>query len=149
MGGVGGFERGCWTCLGENGLVVLALLGVRLETQSFGPRPGREFCLHAHYVIGQDQDNCRIGTGPNQGREPPLLWSVEFVKEVVHVESNDTEPLGFLWWRRPNPGPLRLQRSRRYFVCHRSYRACRRGAISHAIGAARIRLATTTMGIQK
>ena len=106
-------------------------------------------CLHAHYVIGQDQDNCRIGTGPNQGREPPLLWSVEFVKEVVHVESNDTEPLGFLWWRRPNPGPLRLQRSRRYFVCHRSYRACRRGAISHAIGAARIRLATTTVGIQK
>ena len=35
-----------------------------------------------------------------------------------------------------------------YFVCHRSYRACRRGAISHAIGAARIRLATTTTGIQ-
>ena len=53
-------------------------------------------CLHAHYVIGQDQDNRRIGTRPNQGREPPLFWSVEFMKKVVHVESNDTAPLGFL-----------------------------------------------------
>jgi hypothetical protein len=48
-------------------------------------------CLHAHYVIGQDQDNRRIGTRPNQGREPPLFRSVEFMKEVIHVESNDTE----------------------------------------------------------
>ena len=53
-------------------------------------------CLHAHYVIGQDQDNRRIGTRPNQGREPPLFWSVEFMKEVIHVQSNDTAPLGFL-----------------------------------------------------
>ena len=43
-------------------------------------------------VMGQDQDNRRKGTRPNQGREPPLLWSVEFIKEVVHVESNDTAP---------------------------------------------------------
>ena len=50
-------------------------------------------------VIGQDQGNRRKGTRPNQGLEPPLLWSVEFMKKVVHVESNDTEPLGFLWWR--------------------------------------------------
>ena len=46
-------------------------------------------------VIGQDQDNRRKGTRPNQGLEPPLLWSVEFMKEVVHVESNDTAPLVF------------------------------------------------------
>ena len=52
-------------------------------------------CLHANYVIGQNQDKRRIGTGPNQGREPPLVWSVEFVKKVVHVVSNDTAPLGF------------------------------------------------------
>jgi hypothetical protein len=51
--------------------------------------------LHAHYVIGQDQDKRRIGTRPNQWREPPLFWSVEFMKEVIHVESNDTAPLGF------------------------------------------------------
>ena len=51
-------------------------------------------CLHAHYVIGQDQDNRRIGTRPNQGREPPLVWSVEFMKKV-HVASNDTAPLVF------------------------------------------------------
>ena len=43
-------------------------------------------------VIGQDQDNRRKGTRPNQGFEPPLLWSVEFMKEVVHVELNDTAP---------------------------------------------------------
>jgi len=47
-------------------------------------------CLRAHYVIGQDQDNRRIGTRPNQGREPPLIRSVKFTKEVIHVESNDT-----------------------------------------------------------
>ena len=46
-------------------------------------------------VIGQDQDNRRKGTRPNQGLEPPLLWSVEFMKEVVHVESNETGPLVF------------------------------------------------------
>ena len=51
-------------------------------------------CLHAHYVIGQDQDNRSIGTRPNQGREPPLVWSVEFMKKV-HVASNDTAPLVF------------------------------------------------------
>ena len=51
-------------------------------------------CLHAHYVIGQDQDKRSIGTCPNQGREPPLVWSVEFMKKV-HVASNDTAPLGF------------------------------------------------------
>ena len=51
-------------------------------------------CLHAHYVIGQDQDNRSIGTRPNQGREPPLIWSVEFMKKV-HVASNDTAPLVF------------------------------------------------------
>ena len=51
-------------------------------------------CLHAHYVIGEDQDNRRIGTRPNQGREPPLVWSVEFMKKV-HVASNDTAPLAF------------------------------------------------------
>jgi hypothetical protein len=54
----------------------------------------RHSCLHAHYVIGQDQDNRRIGTPPNQGREPPLVWSVEFMKKV-HVASNDTAPLVF------------------------------------------------------
>ena len=47
-------------------------------------------------VIGQDQGNRRKGTRPNQGLEPPLLWSVEFMKEVVHVESNETAPLVFL-----------------------------------------------------
>ena len=52
-------------------------------------------CLHAHYVIGQDQDNRRTDTPPNQGREPPLVWSVEFMKKVIHVESNDTAPLVF------------------------------------------------------
>ena len=57
-------------------------------------------CLHAHYKIGQDQDNRRIGTRPNQGREPPLVWSVEFVKQV-HVASNDTAPLTFPWWKPP------------------------------------------------
>ena len=31
---------------------------------------------------------------PNQGREPPLVWSVEFMKKV-HVASNDTGPLVF------------------------------------------------------
>ena len=46
-------------------------------------------------VIGQDQDNRRKGTRPNQGLEPPLLWSVEFMKKVVHVESNETAPLVF------------------------------------------------------
>ena len=46
-------------------------------------------------VIGQDQGNRRKGTRPNQGLEPPLLWSVEFMKEVVHVESNETAPLVF------------------------------------------------------
>src|SRR5262245_34333366 len=54
----------------------------------------RHSCLHAHYVIGQDQDNRRIGTLPNQGREPPLVWSVEFMKKV-HVASNDTALLVF------------------------------------------------------
>ena len=44
------------------------------------------FALHAHYVIGQDQDNRRIATRPNQWREPPLVWSVEFMKKVVHIE---------------------------------------------------------------
>ena len=44
-------------------------------------------CLHAHYVVGQDQDNRRKGTPPNQGREPPLVWSVKFMKKV-HVASN-------------------------------------------------------------
>ena len=39
-------------------------------------------------------DNRRIGTGPNQGREPPLVWSVEFMKKV-HVASNDTAPPEF------------------------------------------------------
>jgi hypothetical protein len=52
-------------------------------------------CLHAHYVVGQDQDNRRIGTRPNQGSEPPLVWFVEFMKKVVHVESNDTAPFVF------------------------------------------------------
>ena len=36
-------------------------------------------------VIGQDHDNRRKGARPNQGREPPLVWSVEFMKKVVHV----------------------------------------------------------------
>jgi hypothetical protein len=36
--------------------------------------------------ICQDQDcNRRIGTCPNQWREPPLVWFVEFMKKV-HVE---------------------------------------------------------------
>ena len=39
------------------------------------------------------QDNRRIGTRPNQGREP-LVWSVEFMKKV-HVASNDSAPLVF------------------------------------------------------
>ena len=54
-------------------------------------------------VIGQDQGNRRKGTRPNQGLEPPLLWSVEFMKEVVHVESNETAPtcVPLLWWRCP------------------------------------------------
>jgi hypothetical protein len=46
-------------------------------------------------VIGQDQGNRRKGTRPNQGLEPPLLWSLEFMKEVVQVESNETAPLVF------------------------------------------------------
>jgi hypothetical protein len=29
-----------------------------------------------------------------QGREPPLIWSIEFMKKV-HVASNDTAPLMF------------------------------------------------------
>jgi hypothetical protein len=55
---------------------------------------GCDYCLYAHYVIGQDQDNRRIGTRPNQGRKPPLVWSVEFMKKV-HVASNDIAPLVF------------------------------------------------------
>ena len=55
-------------------------------------------CLHAHYVVGQDQDNRRIGTRPNQGREPPLVWFVEFMKKVVHVESTTLRRLCSLWW---------------------------------------------------
>ena len=51
--------------------------------------------LYEHYVIGQDQDNRCPDTPPNQGREPPLVWSVEFMKKVIHVELNDTSPLGF------------------------------------------------------
>src|SRR4249920_714377 len=54
----------------------------------------RHSCLYANYVIGQDQNNRRKGTPPNQGREPPLVWSVEFFKKV-HVASNDTAPLVF------------------------------------------------------
>jgi hypothetical protein len=50
--------------------------------------------LHEDYVIGQDQDNRRPDNPPNQGREPPLVWSVEFTKKV-HVASNDTAPLVF------------------------------------------------------
>ena len=46
-------------------------------------------------VTGQDQGNRRKGTRPNQGLEPPLLWSVEFMKKVVHVELNETAPLVF------------------------------------------------------
>src|SRR5262245_35709853 len=34
------------------------------------------------------------GNRPNQGREPPLVWSVEFMKKV-HVASNDTAPRVF------------------------------------------------------
>jgi len=48
-------------------------------------------CLHTHYVIGQDQDNRRIRSRPNQVREPPLVWSIKFMKKV-HVASNDTAP---------------------------------------------------------
>ena len=55
-------------------------------------------CLHAHHVIGQDQDNRSIGTRPNQGREPPLFWSVEFMKEVIHVESTTLRRSCSLWW---------------------------------------------------
>ena len=51
-------------------------------------------CLNAHYIIGQDQGNRGIGSRPNQGREPPLVWSIEFMKKV-HVASNDTAPLMF------------------------------------------------------
>ena len=61
-----------------------------------GPDPLRaDAPLHEHYVIGQDQDNRRPDNPPNQGCEPPLVWSVEFMKKVVHVVSNDTAPLGF------------------------------------------------------
>jgi hypothetical protein len=35
-----------------------------------------------------------MGTRPNKGREPPLVWSVEFIKKV-HVASNDTASLVF------------------------------------------------------
>jgi hypothetical protein len=31
-----------------------------------------------------------------------MVWSAKFLKEVAHVESNNTEPLAFLWWRRPD-----------------------------------------------
>ena len=51
-------------------------------------------CLHAHYVIGEDQDNRRIDSPPNHGREPPLVWSVEFTKKD-HIASNDIAPLVF------------------------------------------------------
>jgi hypothetical protein len=84
------------------------LVSVSPQLQPFQPSPMDEVCLslgthdnrvrsclHAHYVIGQAQDNRRIGARPNQGREPPLFWSVEFMKEVIHVESNDTAPLVF------------------------------------------------------
>ena len=56
---------------------------------------GCDYCLYAHYVIGQDQDNRRPDNSPNHGREPPLVWSVELMKKVVHAESNDTAPLVF------------------------------------------------------
>src|SRR5262245_25805662 len=68
--------------------------------------------LHAHYVIGQDQDNRRVGIRPNQGREPPLIWSVEFMKKV-HVASNDTAPLVFplvVWWNPTFTGSLAMLR---------------------------------------
>ena len=83
------------------------LVSVSPQLQPFQPSPMDEVCLrahdttgavpglHAHYVIGQDQDNRRPDTPPNQGREPPLVWSVEFMKKVIHIESNDTSPLGF------------------------------------------------------
>ena len=69
-------------------------------------------CLHGHYVVGQDQDNRSIGTRPNQGREPPLIWSVEFMKKV-HVASNDTAPLVFplvVWWNPTFTGSLAMLR---------------------------------------
>jgi len=83
------------------------LVSVSPQLQPFQPSPMDEVCLrahdttgavpglHAHYVIGQDQDNRRPDTPPNQGREPPLVWSVEFMKKVIHIESNDNSPLGF------------------------------------------------------
>ena len=79
----------------------------------FKPKKGSACsCLQAHYKIGQDQGNRRIGTHPNQGREPPLVWSVEFLKKV-HIASNDTAPLVFplcqgcaLKPLRPKPTPF-------------------------------------------
>ena len=51
-----------------------------------GPSERRQMLrLNAHDKIGQDQDHRRLDTRPNQGREPPLVWSIEFVKKV-HVD---------------------------------------------------------------
>jgi hypothetical protein len=91
-----------------NGLMAVLedfrLVSVSPELQPFPPSPMDEaclslgthnlFCLHARHVIGQNP-NSRIGTRPNQGREPPLIWSVELMKKVVHAESNDTASLAF------------------------------------------------------
>ena len=62
-------------------------------------------------VIGQDQGNRRKGTRPNQGLEPPLLWSVEFMKKVVHVESNETAPLVFPYFGGAASGVCSVTRS--------------------------------------
>jgi hypothetical protein len=95
------------------------LVSVSPETQPFHPSPMDAVslgihdnrvrsCLHTHYVVGQDQDNRRIGTRPNQGSEPPLVWFVEFMKEVVHVASNDTAPFVFPLVDRSRPStPLK------------------------------------------
>jgi hypothetical protein len=129
------------------------LVSVSPQLQPFQPSPMDEVCLrahdttgavpglHAHYVIGQNQDNRRPDTPPNQGREPPLVWSVEFMKKVIHIESNDNSPLGFPWWRAPSLAaserPCCHMRTKFVLMLPRSYSSC-----STAIGM----LLATTVG---